>query len=200
MRTHFRPLLLTEHNDGDFSFGQILLIPQVLVCCQKDFETFCFRGIQQFAVLESAPPCCAAVRTSWSLRYCSIGLGVAWSNRMRISIAPMEHRRVTDPSCGLQTRSRLLPGPGRGRRTSRECYRNWPLLRDSRKLRRPACACLSIPRRRSICRVRSLPRDNATNPDLPYCLLSKHMGLAVFESTGQFKGRRTGVSALHSPV
>jgi hypothetical protein len=45
-----RPAALAEHDDGNLSAHQILLIPQISVRCDKDFEAGSFGLTQQLAI------------------------------------------------------------------------------------------------------------------------------------------------------
>jgi hypothetical protein len=50
-----RPLLLAEHDNGNFPPRKVLLITHIFVGGQKDIEPGLFRCRQQFAVFELAP-------------------------------------------------------------------------------------------------------------------------------------------------
>ena len=55
MKPKHWPLRITNHHNGDFPSRKILLIPYVLVRCDKHLEPGFFSDVQQFAVLEGVP-------------------------------------------------------------------------------------------------------------------------------------------------
>src|SRR6478672_11831379 len=46
------PTCFLQHDDRDLAMGQVLLMSDVSVCRNEYIESGCFRGVQQFAVLQ----------------------------------------------------------------------------------------------------------------------------------------------------
>jgi hypothetical protein len=52
------PVVGAEDDEGEFSALQVLLVGQVLIASDYEFEAGIFRGLQEFAVFEDRPAHC----------------------------------------------------------------------------------------------------------------------------------------------
>jgi len=64
MQTHYRPLRVRKHQNGDLAASQVLLILDILVCREQYLEAGRFRDIQQITVRELVPAALSRLNNS----------------------------------------------------------------------------------------------------------------------------------------
>src|SRR5436309_14260280 len=84
MQTHYRPLRVRKHQNGDLAASQVLLILDILVCREQYLEAGRLRGIQQITVRDLVQPRSRASTTVCPTSAGAMPLGVPWSKRTSI--------------------------------------------------------------------------------------------------------------------
>ena len=84
MQTHYRPLRVRKHQNGNLAASQVLLILDILVCREQYLEAGRLRGIQQITVRELVPAALSRLNNSVPTSAGAMPLGVPWSKRTSI--------------------------------------------------------------------------------------------------------------------